>query len=81
MLNSSLVYPNLIYLGYIGEQIDPVPLSVCSLSLLLLLESETPREFKLDKWLNAHAECRFVSWQEREYLCWKTVFKNCSLVI
>lgn len=36
---------------------DPVPSSVCAVSLLPLLESEKPGEFKLDKYLNACADC------------------------
>lgn len=58
-----------ICLGNIREQIDPVPLSVCSVSLLPLLESEKPREFKLDKCLNACADCPGSSAGKKENIC------------
>lgn len=68
VLDSSLVYPS-ICLGCIREQIDPVPLSVYSVSLLPLLESEKPREFKLDKCLNACADCPGSSAGKKENIC------------
>ena len=62
------MYPS-ICLGYIREQIDSIPLSVCSVSLLPLLESEKPREFKLDKCLDACADCPGSSAGKKKNIC------------